>query len=218
MPEIFVARGPDIMKRRVVVLISVGMALITLAVGFIAGRYLPGWPGAPPVEVAKARAPVSASLDLSLGYHLLAWALENEARLEKLLLVKAVTFDRPAERVIGVMRQVSDAADNTLGEVSDHRLLEPQIVPLENAGQFGDVLRLALQQRTKGELLDRSPDFAKRMLVSQFQALDLVSVLAEELAKIDPNKKRQAWLGRVAGDYQQMHDAYLKMLVLSDPE
>lgn len=98
------------------------------------------------------------------------------------------------------------------------RLLVPQVVPLEDEERFGDILRSAVRIETKQKLLERSPEVGKRLLLSQAQALSLVVASAEELAKIDSNTQRQSWLGRVARDYQQMYNVYLKMLVLTDSD
>jgi len=43
----------------------------------------------------------------------------------------------------------------------------------------------------------------------------MVIVLAQEIAKGDPNKERQAWLRRVASDYARMYDSYLTNLAFA---
>ncbi len=193
------------------------LVLASLPAGFAVGRYSRIGPGAGPTPAATVlRDPSTIQKDLSVGYDLLQWTLANEARVDKLVFVKTITFDRPPRTSIEAMRLISEAAAKTLGEVEEMRKLEPRVDPPQSDGAFGDTLRQSMRTRSKDSLLERSARFPTRLIVSQVQALGLVAAIAEELLKIDSNEQRVVWLTGVVRDYRRMHDVYLARLTLSE--
>ena len=150
--------------------------------------------------------------DLLVAYNLLTTTLEDESNLEKLGFFKTITLDRPPETIIKIMEQVSDAADNTLEQLGHFRELSPKIEKLPKKGDFGENLQDAMKEAATSSLMDRSPKFSKRLLLSQAQALGMLVVLTKEIEKIDTNKDRKEWLRRVSNDFEKMYDAYLQNL------
>lgn len=48
-------------------------------------------------------------------------------------MLKKLTFDTPPEKILGIIAQVSEAADNTLEELGRYRELPPRIDRLAHA-------------------------------------------------------------------------------------
>jgi hypothetical protein len=186
------------------------VALVSLLVGAaLGGAVTYSAKPTPPSDPARQRN------DLVAGYGLLWSTLEDEATIDKLGLLKRITLDAPPERILSIMAQVSKAANNTLEELARYRELQPRIARLPVTDSFGTVLQAAMKEDSTKILLEHSPRFSKRLIISQAQALRMVIVLAQEIAKNDSNKERQAWLQRVASDYGKMYDSYLTNLTFA---
>lgn len=150
--------------------------------------------------------------DLLDAYTLLTSTLEDEANVDRLNLLKTVTLDRPPERTRQIMNQVSAAAANTLEQLDAYRQLPPRIEKLPKTHAFGDNLQAAMKRHATSSLMERSPLFSKRLVLSQLQAFGMLVFLTAEIERIDPNTDRQAWMRRVSSDFQKMYDAYLQNL------
>ena len=188
----------------------VAVALVALVVGAALGGVVTY--SAKPTPRSD---PARLRNDVVAGYGLMWSTLEDEAQIDKLGLLKRITLDAPPERILSIMAQVSKAADNTLAELARYRELEPRIARLPETDSFGTVLQAAMKEDSTKILLEHSPKFSKRLIISQAQALRMVIVLAQEIAKGDPNPERQAWLQRVASDYGRMYDSYLTNLTFA---
>jgi hypothetical protein len=176
-----------------------------VALGWLLAHFTPGQP--------KERAAVSQKHpDLLAAYNLLTTTLEDESKLDRLGLFKTITFDRPPETIRKIIAQVSDASDNTLKQLDHYRALSPVIHRLQKTDGFGDNLQDAMKKEMTSSLMERSPSFSKRLLLSQAQALGMLVVLTKEIEKMDPNKDRQVWIRRVSADFGKMYDAYLQHL------
>ncbi len=160
-----------------------------------------------------AREPAGSWIDLLTGYELMRSTLDDEAQLDKLGTLKRVALDKPPDKVLSIMAQISKAAGNTLEELDRYSALKPAIEQLPEKDGFGTELQKAMKEDSTKQLLERSPQFPKRLLISQAQALRLMVVLPKTIARLDPNKERQEWLQRVSSDYTKMYDAYLANLV-----
>lgn len=198
----------DSSKVRIVVIALVSLIAGAAIGGFVAYSEKPT--PTPHNEPARLRN------DLLTGYGLMWSTLEDEAEVDKLGLFKRITLDAPSESVLSIMAQVSKAADNTLEELARYRALEPAIERLPDTDSFGNSLQQAMKEDSTKLLLERSPKFSKRLIISQAQAVRMVIVLSKAIAKIDPSKERQQWLQRVSNDYTKMYDAYVTNLVFTD--
>ena len=188
----------------------VAVALVSLVVGAALGGVV-----AYSAKPTPRSDPARQRNDLVAGYGLMWSTLEDEAQIDKLGLLKRITLDAPPERILSIMAQVTKAANNTLEELGRYRELKPRIARLPVEDSFGTVLQAAMKEDSTKILLEHSPKFSKRLIISQAQALRMVIVLAQEIAKGDPNKERQAWLRRVASDYAKMYDSYLTNLAFA---
>jgi hypothetical protein len=185
------------------------VAAALLAAGFAGGWFLA--PNAEPSPVQHAKAPTTQS-DLSVGYDLLTRTLEDESNLGKLGLFKTITFDRPPEAIRELLTEVGDTASKTVEELDRYRKASPPVPRIPKQGGIGDRLQDAIKEQTKSALLERSPRFSTRLLLSQAQALGVLTALTSELAKIDPNEERREWLRRVSAQFGKMNDAYVQEL------
>lgn len=191
--------------RRTIVL----AAAAAFALGGALGWLVAGLVEQQPTEPAHAS---QKHQDLLDAYNLLTTTLEDESNLDRMNLLKTITFDRPPERVQQIMTQVSAAAANTLEQLDRYRELPPRIEKLPKTNAFGDNLQAAMKKHMTSSLTERSPSFSKRLIVSQVQAFGMLVVLTEEIERIDPNKDRREWMRRVSNDFQKMYDAYLQNL------
>ena len=191
--------------RRTLVLAVVASVAIGVAAGWLTSRLAQRTPTAP-VDASRAHQ------ELLVAYSLLTTTLEDESQLDRLGFFKTITFDRPPETIRTIMGQVSDAAENTLKQLDGYRGLSPRIATLPQQHGFGDTLQEALKKDIKSSLMDRSPRFSRRLLLSQTQALGMLAVLTSEIEKIDPNHDRKVWLRRVSNDFGKMYDAYVQHL------
>jgi hypothetical protein len=185
------------------------VAVASLAIGIGLGWLMPHLAQPIPTEQVDT---VREHQDLLVAYNLLTTTLEDESKLDRLGFFKTLTFDRPPETIRTIMGQVSDAADNTLKQLDRFRGLSPRIMKLPKQRGFGDRLQVALKEDIKSSLMDRSPRFSRRLLLSQAQALGMLVVLTNEIEKIDPNNDRKVWLRRVSSDFEKMYDAYVQHL------
>jgi hypothetical protein len=193
------------------------IAVASLAIGIALGWLVPHLAPRPPTEPA-ATEPADASRehqDLLVAYNLLTTTLEYESKLDRLGFFKTITLDRPPKTIRAIMKQVSDAADNTLQQLDRYRELSPRIMKLPKQHGFGDTLQDALKKDIKSSLMDRSPTFSRRLILSQAQALGMLAVLTNEIEKVDPNPDRKVWLRRVSNDFVKMYDAYVQHLRFS---
>ena len=185
-----------------------------IAVAFLGGGVALGLalaPSAVPKDAPPAEAPRSGS-DLAVGYDLLERTLADEANLDKLGLLKTLTFDRPPESIRELMTNVADTAAKTLDQLEHHRKASPPVPKMKKQDGIGDRLQDAIKEQTKSDLLERSPRFSARLLLSQGQALGMLTALTGELEKIDPNEERREWLHHLSGQFGKMYDAYMKEL------
>lgn len=186
----------------------------TVLVSLVTGAAIGGFVAYAEKPVPRSE-PAGLRNDLLTGYRLMWSTLEDESQIDKLGLLKRITFDAPPDNVLRIMAQVSKAADNTLEELERYRALDPPIERLPETDSFGTDLQAAMKEDSKELLLERSPKFSKRLLISQAQALRLMIVLSSTIAKIEPNAERRTWLQRVSSDYATMYDAYMMNLVFA---
>ena len=148
---------------------------------------------------------------LNAGYGILHATLSDEHHLKTIRLAKAiVTFksiSEPTRLVIDNIAQTSSAALDELDKLAS---LSPEIMLEENnEGQIERATRDALRITTVKELFTSKEDFEVILLISQLQALRIVSHLANELHEIEENASRKAWLATISDQFEKL---YLRVL------
>lgn len=198
---------PGTLSRRPHVLVP---GMLVLAVLLCLGScQQPDLPTAPLPEQAQAR---------DAGYSVLRKLLGDEQHLRTLRLAKMVVslqaISAPTRKLIDDIAAASAGDSDRLDRIA---ALEPRIrfdascsTTLDRA--MLDPLRLA----TAKELVMAPDDeFEIRLVVSQVQALRLISQLVAELGDLDPNTQRQAWLGELATRYGALYKRAVARLSLN---
>ena len=148
---------------------------------------------------------------LNAGYGILHSTLSDEHHLKTIRLAKTiVTFksiSAPTSRIIDDIAQTSSAALDELDKLAS---LSPEIMLEENnEGQIERATRDALRITTAKELFTSKEDFEVILLISQLQALRIVSHLAIELHEIEENASRKVWLATISDQFEKL---YLRVL------
>jgi hypothetical protein len=164
---------------------------------------------APLPEQAQAR---------DAGYRVLRKLLGDEQHLKALRLAKmVVTLQTISEPTGQLIDDIAAASSTSYDRLEQMAALEPGIrfdtscsTILEHA--VLDPLRLA----TAKDLVTVPGDkFEISLLVSQVQALRMISQLVMELRDLDPNAHRQAWLDKLAAEYKALYKRAIARLVLA---
>jgi len=156
---------------------------------------------------------LSAKRDENLltAYGILSDSLGDEASLKWLLLLKNVTLHGPAEEVKNMMKTIQKAANKRSEEMKKLRLLDPPLVGEAPHSAMGDAIQRAATEVGMVEMIFPDGKFNVRFLFLQAQATRMISVVAEQAAKFDPNKKREKWLRDVAHEFEGYRDELVQL-------
>jgi hypothetical protein len=149
--------------------------------------------------------------ELSMGYVSLRQLLEDEGKVDKLLLVKSV--DAPTEQLIDEIASLSAHAGDQLEELS---ALDPPVAIDRPAGLpiVEQATRDSIASQTALDLVFSEDTFETRLLLSQGQALRYARFLTEALASRDPNESRQTWLRALARRYEEIYKRLIERLTV----
>jgi hypothetical protein len=167
----------------------------------------------PPVGDMACRSP-AGDRPLDTGYGVLQVFLADERHLKLLRIAKTVlTLQVISEPTKGLVDDIAATSSTALDELDRLVSLRPVVVPQESLPSpiAQDTLD-ALRKTTARELILSRADFETVLLVSQAQSLRVTSHLARELAKLDPNTRRQAWLGALSRRLEKFYDRVIARL------
>jgi len=149
----------------------------------------------------------SVSEDLLIGYELLADTLRDESKLRWLDLLKKLTFSRPTDGVSDFLEKISSATKTDARRLDQLRTLAPDAsAEPRTTSVIGDAITAGAKSRGSEEMLDRHGAFNIRFMLLQAQALRMIAVMAAEIAELDPNPQRSAWLTEIAVKYESYRD------------
>jgi hypothetical protein len=154
----------------------------------------------------------------SIGYSLLRKLLRDEQYIKAIRLAKSVfTFRALADPTKTLIDDIAARSSEKLTELDRLATLEPAITFGESCPAMLDQAMLnALRVTTAKDLvLASKDDFEVNLVVSQIQALRMISHLLTELRDIDPNAERQAWLERLSTDYEALYRRAVARLSLA---
>lgn len=160
--------------------------------------------------VAYAESATQKRDDLLIGYDLLAQSLSDEAQLKYLLWLRELTLQGPAKEVERLMTTIYEASDKRSGELEKLRTLAPAATAKPPPSPIGDAIQSAAQWAGTKEMLFPDGEFGMRFVFLQAQATRMISVIAEQTAKIDPNAERQRWLEAVGKEYEDYREQLVK--------
>ena len=148
---------------------------------------------------------------LNAGYGILHTTLSDEHHLKTIRIAKAiVTFKSISEPTRLVIDDIAQISSTALEELEKLASLPPEIMLVENnKGQIERATRDAFRITTVKELFTSKEDFEVILLISQLQALRIVSHLANELHEIEENASRKDWLATISDQFEKL---YLRVL------
>jgi len=153
---------------------------------------------------------------LDLAYGTLHAFLADAARVDEILMIKS-----PDDAVEQLIRDIADSAGAAAGALQDKQPLDPPAAldapepmpPLEGAA------REASRGRITRELLFSAGDrFRTRLLVTQAESMRRATLLTSELARLDPNPERTAWLREQSKTFDDLYQRVLELLTDPDDE
>lgn len=151
---------------------------------------------------------------LEIAFALLESSLGAEAELKWLVLFKKLTLEGPAEQVEGIMKQIQKASESRVKEFKALRKLAPAVTANPPPSPMGDAIEAAAQEAGTEELIFSSGVFNIRFLFLQAQATRMISVVAEQAAKVDPNDERSQWLHDVSDQFEDYRDDLVEIAKL----
>jgi hypothetical protein len=143
--------------------------------------------------------------DLRVAYALLQESLTAEADLKWLLWLRELTLQGTTEDVERLMTTIHEASGRRAGELASLRKLSPDVTGEGPASLIGDAIQAGAKREGTKEMIFPDGEFNIRFVFLQAQATRMISVIAEQAAKIDPNPERKKWLevvGRQYADYR----------------
>lgn len=170
------------------------------------------------IAETSAEAKPETSNDLLIGYSLLDTTLSGESMLKWLLMVRQATFQSPAKATEDLLTRISKASAIRSKELKRLRELAPQATRKPPPSPIGDAIQDAASEAGEHEMLFPDGAFDIRFLFLQAQATRMISVMAAQVAKIDPNTERQAWLKEVSREYEKFRDELVDSLSECTPK
>jgi hypothetical protein len=164
------------------------------------------------IAQSKAEAPAETSNDLLVGYALLDTTLSGESMLKWLLLLRESTFQSPAKATQEILTRISKASAIRSKELQRLRKLTPRATRKPPPSPIGDAIQDAASDAGEHEMLFPDGAFDIRFLFLQAQATRMISVMAAQVAKVDPNPERQAWLKKVSSQYDNFRNELVSSL------
>jgi outer membrane murein-binding lipoprotein Lpp len=143
------------------------------------------------------------------GYSLLYTLADKQSGLDKILIIKRAGAKVSAEikQIAEVFSQAKERLDGFAKEDSGLSFKMSHLPSLE------EKTRAAIESTTTKDLLFSSGKaFELRLLLTQVQALDYASHLANQLADQDGNPKRKEFLTRFAKQCEQHHKQVVDLL------
>ncbi|MDG1957257.1 MAG: hypothetical protein P8K76_17210 [Candidatus Binatia bacterium] len=173
-----------------------------------------------PTSIAETsgEAKPETSNDLLIGYSLLDTTLSGESMLKWLLMVRQATFQSPAKATEDLLTRISKASAIRSKELKRLRELAPQATRKPPPSPIGDAIQDAASEAGEHEMLFPDGAFDIRFLFLQAQATRMISVMAAQVEKIDPNTERQAWLKEVSREYKKFRDELVDSLSECTPK
>lgn len=148
--------------------------------------------------------------DLRVGYALLEESLTAEADLKWLLWLRELTLQGPAKEVERLMTTIREASGKRANELATLRKLPPDVTGEGPASLIGNAIQAAAKWEGTKEMLFPDGQFGMRFIFLQAQATRMISVIAEQAAKIDPNPEREKWLEAVSKEYADYREDLVK--------
>jgi hypothetical protein len=161
---------------------------------------------------SKSEEPPATHADLLIGHNLLQDSLSGEGGLGMLRVFEELTFGHVGEDVQNLMKALGKVSRQRADELKKLRALEPDVSGKPPPSPIGDAIQAAAEEAGKHDMLHPDGTFSVRFLFLQAQAARMISVIAEQAAKIEPNAERRKWLKALAKEYAGYHDVVVTVV------
>ncbi len=155
--------------------------------------------------------------DLLIGYALLSQSLGSEANLKYLLWLRELTLQGPTKEVERLMTMIYETSSKRSDELEKLRELSPPATAAPPPSPIGDAIQAAAQWDGTKEMLFPDGEFGMRFVFLQAQATRMISVIAAQTAKIDPNAERKKWLQDVDQEFEGFREKLVKAVEKCEP-
>ncbi len=151
--------------------------------------------------------PISNTSSLSSGYSTLRLFLEDEQYLTAVRRTKMIlTFSTISDNSSNLIDNIANTSVQTLDKLEEISQNKPAIIFEE----FSDTTIAkatfdSLRMTTAKEFIFDGEDFEKDLLLSQLKVLRLISHLAAQLEKVEPDEKRKLWLSKLSKEYEKYY-------------
>lgn len=166
---------------------------------------------------AWAEDPAEKHGELLTGYHLLASSIGAETNLEYLLWLRELALQGPEAEVKRLVEEIAEASKKRMSELEEMRRLSPAATDDPPPSPLGDAITAAAKWEGTKEMLFPDGQFGMRFVFLQAQATRMITVIAEQTAKVDPNERRQKWLADVAKQYADFREQLVKAVEKCEP-
>ncbi|MEZ5542832.1 MAG: hypothetical protein R3F42_12435 [Pseudomonadota bacterium] len=142
------------------------------------------------------------------AYRVLHTLLRDERYIKALRIIKdTITFQASTAATASLIDDIATLSSRSLDQIDKLAALDPAIdLGAATADRFGSKILDALRVATARDLITASrEDFEVNLVVSQTQALRVISQLLEELQALDTNHRRQTWLADLAAKYEALY-------------
>lgn len=129
-----------------------------------------------------------------------------------LWIFKKLTFGNVDENVQKLMRMLGEASKQFWQELEKLRELEPDVSGEPPPSPIGGAIQAAAEAAGKDDLVHTDGTFSLRFLFLQAQVTRMLSVIAEQTAKIEPNAKRRKWLEALVREYMGYYDEVVNVI------
>ena len=155
--------------------------------------------------------------ELEIGWDLLQTTLSGEAKLKWLLLFKEITLKEPGKKIEKMLRKIQEASAKHVEELAELRRLSPDVSATPPPSAIGDAIQDSATDEGTKEMIFSDGSFNVRFVFLQAQATRMISVIAKQTALMDPNPRRQKWLGEVAKQYEGFRDEFVEAFESCQP-
>ena len=155
--------------------------------------------------------------DLLIGYNLLSGAMSAKGQLKYLLWLRELMLQGPSKEVERLMTTIYETSNKRVDELDKLRKLAPVATAKPPPSPIGSAIEAAAKWDGTKELLFPDGEFGMRFVFLQAQTTRMISVIAEQTAKIDPNVERKQWLENVGKEYEAFREELVVAVEKCEP-
>ncbi len=151
----------------------------------------------------------SPSIALAHGYGLLYWTIDQESKVDQILILK-----KPAVPVAELLTAIGEFSRSAKSRLEEFARQDPSIVLDDHGLPEVEVrARASISADTSRQIVfSGGRDFEFRILLTQHEALNYISHLAGTLSEQDAVEVRKQYFAQIAVDAGALHDRVIAQL------